>query len=968
MTFAVGSLVRARGREWVVLPETTKERDMLVLRPLGGTDDEITGIFVGSGPEGKPFEIVESASFQPPNPTTDLGNHLSCSLLRDAVRLGFRSAAGPFRSLARIAVEPRPYQLVPLLLALRLDPVRMLIADDVGIGKTVEACLIARELLDRAEIHRLAVLCPPHLAEQWQRALHDQFHIDAELVLAGTAARLERNLSGTQSIFERYPFTVVSTDYIKQEKRRFEFLRTCPEMVIVDEAHTCADPGGRGAAQQRFALLREIVKNPARHLLLVTATPHSGKTESFRSLLGLLDESFLQLPEDLGGEVNRKHRENLAGHFVQRRRGDIKSYLDTVTPFPDRLETEDSYTLRPEYRKLFDKVLAYCREVVREASGDKRRQRVRWWSAVALLRSISSSPMAAVETLRNRSGVADAETVEQVEETGRRQVLDVDDENAEGLDVVPGAATEEEETSAERRRLLELAKEAEKLVGKEDAKLTRAIELVQGLISAGHSPILFCRFIPTAEYVAAALRDKLPKNVNVEAVTGKLPAEEREKRVEELTKHPRRVLVCTDCLSEGINLQHGFDTVFHYDLSWNPTRHEQREGRVDRYGQEKSTVQTVTFYGRDNPVDGLVLQVLLRKHKSIRNALHIAVPVPMDTEAVEEAIKEALLLKDARAGQQLGFEFASPKQKEFELTWNAAVEREKKSRAVFAQHQIMKSVNDEIYAELQEVRHAIGGEADVQRFTRITLQSTGGVVSGSNPYEFHVKECPAALRDAIGEENAFKAVFGGHAKDGALLLTRTHPIVEGLAAYVLETALDPALGVAAGPARRCGVVRTRDVQIRTTVLLARMRFHLVGKDAHGQERKLLAEDLAMVAFTNSPENANWLSPDEVEPLLAAEPHANIAPELARDHLQKVLDGWQVIDAHLMSVATKRGKSLLDAHKRVRKVVRGGHHTTNVEVGDAVDVIGFYVYLPVGFGAKGAEGDPKPQALDQGGAA
>src|SRR5581483_10418027 len=112
-----------------------------------------------------------------------VGDHRSCRLLRDAVRLGFRSSAGPFRSFGRIAVDPRPYQLVPLLMALRLDPVRLLIADDVGIGKTIEACLIARELLDRAEIRRLAVLCPPQLAEQWQRELAAKFHIDAELVL-----------------------------------------------------------------------------------------------------------------------------------------------------------------------------------------------------------------------------------------------------------------------------------------------------------------------------------------------------------------------------------------------------------------------------------------------------------------------------------------------------------------------------------------------------------------------------------------------------------------------------------------------------------------------------------------------------------------------------------------------------------------------------------------------------------------
>ena len=138
MTFAVGSLVRARGREWVVLPDSGA--DLLMLRPLGGADDEVTGIYL-------PLESVEPARFDLPDPT-DVGDFRSARLLRDAVRLGFRASAGPFRSFARIAVEPRPYQLVPLLMALRLDPVRLLVADDVGIGKTIEAAVIARELLD----------------------------------------------------------------------------------------------------------------------------------------------------------------------------------------------------------------------------------------------------------------------------------------------------------------------------------------------------------------------------------------------------------------------------------------------------------------------------------------------------------------------------------------------------------------------------------------------------------------------------------------------------------------------------------------------------------------------------------------------------------------------------------------------------------------------------------------------------
>src|SRR3990172_3886902 len=257
MSFAVGSLVLARGREWVVLPDS--EEDLLVLRPLGGTDDEVTGIHLA-------LEEVAQAALPPPS-SDDLGDYRSGSLLRDAIRLGFRNSAGPFRSFGHIACDPRPYQLVPLLMALKLDPVRLLIADDVGIGKTIEACLVMRELLDRGEIRRLAVLCPPHLAEQWQKELAEKFHLEAELVLSSTIQRLERNLPLGVSAFDRYPFVVVSTDFIKSRSRRDDFALKCPELVIVDEAHGCTPAGGRGAGRQlRYELIREIAKKPDRHV------------------------------------------------------------------------------------------------------------------------------------------------------------------------------------------------------------------------------------------------------------------------------------------------------------------------------------------------------------------------------------------------------------------------------------------------------------------------------------------------------------------------------------------------------------------------------------------------------------------------------------------------------------------------------------------------------------------------------
>src|SRR5688572_29073849 len=208
---------------------------------------------------------VADASFPKPEPAQKAG-HDAALLLRDALVLSLRRGAGPFRSFGQIAVEPRAYQLVPLLMALKLDPVRLLVADDVGIGKTIEAALIARELLDRGEIERLAVLCPPHLVDQWTRELEAHFHLRAVPVTAGSAGRLERSLPPSESIFSAHPYSVVSLDYIKSERRRSEFLRACPELVIVDEAHTCSATGqGR---HQRYDLLKGLTQSPTRHLVM----------------------------------------------------------------------------------------------------------------------------------------------------------------------------------------------------------------------------------------------------------------------------------------------------------------------------------------------------------------------------------------------------------------------------------------------------------------------------------------------------------------------------------------------------------------------------------------------------------------------------------------------------------------------------------------------------------------------------
>src|SRR6266481_2689748 len=199
--YPVGSLVRIRERDWIVLPSDDSE--IICLRPLSGSESEICGI----------HRLIEGqdlhpAEFSPPKPE-QTGDFIAGKLLRNAARLGLRSGAGPFRSLGRLSVRPRPYQFVPLIMALKLESVRMLIADDVGVGKTIEAALIAREMLDRGDITRLAVLCPPHLVDQWITELELHFHIHAVGVTATTAGRLEQGLPASESTFHAYPHTVV---------------------------------------------------------------------------------------------------------------------------------------------------------------------------------------------------------------------------------------------------------------------------------------------------------------------------------------------------------------------------------------------------------------------------------------------------------------------------------------------------------------------------------------------------------------------------------------------------------------------------------------------------------------------------------------------------------------------------------------------------------------------------------------
>lgn len=939
--FAVGTLVRARGREWVVQPDSTDA--FLLLRPLGGGEDDVAGVLTA-------VEPVEHARFADPSPD-DLGDDRSARLLRDALRIGFRSSAGPFRSLAGLSVDPRPYQLVPLLLALRQERVRLLIADDVGIGKTVEAGLVAAELLAQGTVRGLTVLCPPSLAEQWQAELRSKFHLNAELVLPSTITRLERGLEYGQSVFERYPITVVSADYIKADRRRDDFLRAAPDLVIVDEAHSCVSDGTGGASTgrtQRHRLLQDLAADDRRHLVLVTATPHSGKDEAFRNLIALLDPALRTA--DLAATAAR---ERLAEHMVQRRRADIRAFLGD-TRFPrDRQSQEQPYRLSPPYRALFDDVLDYVRGRVQDRSGTQLQQRVRWWSALSLLRAMASSPRAAAATLQTRAASTGASTVQAADELGRATVLDpVEDEAIDSADLAPGAVVDDTPSGREARLLRELRERALALDPAEDAKLSTLVTLVKRLHRDGYQPIVFCRFIQTAHHVGEQLRAALTRTT-VDVVTGELAPEDRADRVRELGEAPTmtRVLVATDCLSEGVNLQDAFQAVVHYDLAWNPTRHEQREGRVDRFGQPAEVVRTATIYGEDTGIDGIVLEVLLRKHEEINRTLGIRVPVPSQSDRVLSALVEGVLLR-GRESEQLTLDLEADAARDgLHDEWQSAADTEKKSQTLYRQRTIR---DEDVVRELDAAREALGSPDDVAAFARSALQECGAQVVPA-PYGFSVDagELPIGLRDALGQAGgALEFHRDLPAPRTAAVLQRADPRVAGLARYVLDAALDAALPGSARPARRCSVVLTDGVTVPTTVLLTRFRFHLTLPGRNGARRQV-AEEARALAFTGTPHAPQWLARGDVDALLEARAAANTPPGVAENMARAALSLLDGLTPHLETTAAELGESLREAHVRVRRAARGrqagvlGVAGLTVTPQLPVDVLGVHLYLPNG---------------------
>ena len=615
--------------------------------------------------------------------------------------------------------------------------------------------------------------------------------------------------------------------------------------------------------------------------------------------------------------------------------------------------TEVTYKLTGKWGDFFEDVRKYCVKIAQDSEREKGyKGRMMWYATLALLRCISSSPAAARSALTTRLG----NTEEQNE-----QNLDLLEQSIN--DTYDGIGDELNEDEQLMEPVLEESSELQKLIEKanalsgkgDDPKLLCLIKHISEMYKeqkkkgSVYRPVIFCKYIATAHYVAEELQKEFSAS-SVSFVTGEYTSDQRQDIVTELAKNENPILVATDCLSEGINLQEGFNAVIHYDLAWNPTRHEQREGRVDRFGQQCSKVWCSMLYGSDNPVDGFIFNVILRKARTIKDSLGVLVPVPEDDASVRVAIVKAALMKERSSGadsqgslftdEELGLAV-----KEVETKWNKLLEKEKANRTVFAQRAMHP---EDVAPEWEKTKKALGDAKDVERFFTETSKRLNIGLEGQEDgaYVLNVPTLPVELRKQIApivktnKAGLYKISFEYPPKQGYTFLQRSNPVVTNFASYLLEGALSPN---AKSPAARCGTYLSDKVTELTTIYLLRIRYQI---KTTGSRKILMAEESVALGIQGR-SNPKVIADDDVEKLLDGKPTGNLALDKISEAVNESIDYYNSNKNVFEKIAKERAEQLAQDHTSVRKATNIDQKSVKVEACLPCDLIGVYVLLPDG---------------------
>ncbi|MGN7246931.1 helicase-related protein [Janibacter anophelis] len=521
----------------------------------------------------------------------------------EAQRIRLAGLSDPMLAVATSDVQPLPHQIRAVYgEMLPKTPLRFLLADDPGAGKTIMAGLYIKELLLRDDVKRCLVIAPGGLVEQWQDELFLKFGLDFDIL-----TRQMTDAAFHTSVFDKHPLLIARMDQLaRNEDLQDQLAESEWDLVIVDEAHRMAANwwGGELRKTKRFQL-GELVGQRTRHFLLMTATPHAGSEENYQSFLTLLDR------DEFAGKYRKEMGRTDTSRYMRRM---IKEDLLTFegTPlFPERGAETVPYDLTPAEQELYERVTEYVREGMNRAQRlDGQRRNTVGFALTVLQRRLASSPAAIHESLKRRIarleghkrdlqngvGVADAQLPTNVDLEGdyddEYSAHDLEEMEDELVDAATAARTVEE-LGIELQELQELVGLAAQVratgTDVKWAELRSILEDNHVLGAQDQSTprklIVFTEHKDTLDYLRTRITSVIGSTTAVEAIHGGVPRQERRRITEEFTKNPEcRVLLATDAAGEGLNLQ-AAHLMVNYDLPWNPNRIEQRFGRIHRIGQ-----------------------------------------------------------------------------------------------------------------------------------------------------------------------------------------------------------------------------------------------------------------------------------------------------------------------------------------------------------------------------------------------
>ena len=682
----------------------------------------------------------------------------------------------PLASPLHGAIEVEDYQMVPLLKALRMPRITLLLADDVGLGKTVEAGLILGELILQRRIQRILVLTPAALREQWRRELQAKFCIEFDVVDRQQTQRLRRDLGLDANPWRSYQHIIASYHYLKQPDVLEDFLAACrtPEgsphlpwdLLIVDEVHNLA-PSAFGEDSDLSRMLR-IIAPRFEHKVFATATPHNGRTRCFSGLLEMLDPArFSQT-----SEFSPAERARVQEVLVRR----LKSEINAVTNPPRFAERNPpqalNITLARREARLSTAFSDFRTGVRAAIASALQSEQIAGAFAVEILgKRLLSCPYAFADSWRRvleGIGASDGATASDVRVSERAVREETGDDREQesraahaarviGAWLKPMAGSLQGEIAALSAAIAGLGLNEPEVAPCEDARYEALRQLIRQRLQtpdrswlADERIVVFTEFKTTLDYLAARLNRDFPGEGLILLLFGAGEMDQRKRdAVINAFNDPHaavRILVATDAASEGLNLQHSTRYLLHFDVPWNPARLEQRNGRIDRYGQARDV--TVFHFASDDDADLDFLFYVATKVHQIREDLGAT------AEIFDQAVQQRLIENRADADIRGQVDFALSRARgRTQVPRDASARSRDLSGA--EQGRQLAALRQELDLDPETLRNtleiALGFQAGLPR-----LQPDG------RPGAFRlVPPVPATWRDVVDESLRLPPVGGG---------------------------------------------------------------------------------------------------------------------------------------------------------------------------------------------------------------